>query len=194
MPLTPDDIDAFLREGEGARVEFKRDLHQPRILIKLISAFANGDGGTIIIGVEEPDQIVGTDTRSIRTLLDQALTRLDPIPNTAFHTVNVDGKEIAVIIVSSGEGPVFSDEGVFVRAGAITTPMSSTDLTSALQQKTENGQLERITKAITSQTELIEQLHDNLAYERNWRSKFVDWFIGGAIGAILGSLLSALVG
>ena len=46
------DIEAFCREwGEGVRVEYKREI-TPKTLPKIISSFANTQGGIFIIGVE----------------------------------------------------------------------------------------------------------------------------------------------
>ena len=46
------DIEAFCREwSEGVRVEYKREV-PPKTLPKVISSFANTQGGIFIIGVE----------------------------------------------------------------------------------------------------------------------------------------------
>ena len=46
------DIEVFCREwGEGVRVEYKREITQ-KSLPKIISSFANTQGGIFIIGVE----------------------------------------------------------------------------------------------------------------------------------------------
>jgi hypothetical protein len=49
--ITFEDIDAFLRQRhkEGPRLDYKADL--PKELAKLVAAFANTNGGTIVLGV-----------------------------------------------------------------------------------------------------------------------------------------------
>jgi len=46
-------LSELLSQHEGKTLEFKRDLSSPAGVIKTIVAFANGAGGTILIGVED---------------------------------------------------------------------------------------------------------------------------------------------
>jgi len=43
----------LLKQDEGKKLEFKRDLSAPRGLLKTLVAFANTAGGTLLIGVED---------------------------------------------------------------------------------------------------------------------------------------------
>lgn len=50
----------IISQGEGAKVDFKRDDLRPEQLARLIVAFANGrDGGHILLGVEDNGEISG---------------------------------------------------------------------------------------------------------------------------------------
>jgi len=55
-------IDA-LRRPEGKTLEFKRDLSPPAGFLKMVVAFANTAGGTILVGVEDG-------TRHVRGVAD----------------------------------------------------------------------------------------------------------------------------
>lgn len=57
----------LLRQHEGKTLEFKRDLSSPDKVMRTLVAFANGAGGTLLIGVEDG-------TRKVRGLLDVAKT------------------------------------------------------------------------------------------------------------------------
>ena len=47
------------QQEEGAKLEFKRDDIRPETLAKEIVAFANMNGGTILVGVEDNGEISG---------------------------------------------------------------------------------------------------------------------------------------
>ena len=59
----------LLRRPEGKTLEFKRDLSSPSGVLKMIVAFANTAGGTLLIGVEDA-------TTSVRGL-DDPLTEVE---------------------------------------------------------------------------------------------------------------------
>jgi ATP-dependent DNA helicase RecG len=43
----------ILRQHEGKTLEFKRDLSSPERVMRTLVGFANGAGGTLLIGVED---------------------------------------------------------------------------------------------------------------------------------------------
>ena len=57
MKLT--EILDLIRHGEGPRTEFKRELGDLRSVGRAICAFANTEGGVIILGVDDSQEIVG---------------------------------------------------------------------------------------------------------------------------------------
>lgn len=48
-----------IKSGENSRTEFKRGLGDFGALGRTLCAFANGDGGLLVIGVDNPDVIAG---------------------------------------------------------------------------------------------------------------------------------------
>lgn len=50
-----------IEAGEGARTEFKRGLGDFRAIAKTLCAFANGDGGLLVIGLDDSGSILGVD-------------------------------------------------------------------------------------------------------------------------------------
>nr|WP_248965919.1 ATP-binding protein [Sphaerisporangium perillae] len=108
---TPQDPDTEIRAlpaaGEGPYMEYKRQLpdttfDSKRKMLKTITAFANGHGGTIMFGVD-PDEVtvVGLkeDYKDIRDRLDQLIegniTPPDPGYRIQPHTV---GDKLVVIL------------------------------------------------------------------------------------------------
>ena len=185
-------IHGLLAQGENARLEFKDSIRQPGELAKLIGAFANADGGTIVIGIREPAEIIGTDIERVRQLYERAIAKLEPRPQTSFTGINVDGKPIAVIEVDKANGLVLAESGAYARVGASTQPMTANDVSRALilAQAGRPDQLEVLSSAIAEQTNRIEDLRTALAKAHSWHGKVIDYVIGGIIGAVLGYLLS----
>ena len=46
-------INELLAQVEGKTLEFKRDLSSPDKVIRTVVAFANGAGGTLLLGIED---------------------------------------------------------------------------------------------------------------------------------------------
>ena len=52
------DIHDLLRASEGKTLEFKRNLDSPQSVLRVLVAFANTAGGTLLIGVEDRTRAV----------------------------------------------------------------------------------------------------------------------------------------
>lgn len=72
--------------GETTQYEKKVALEEkrPKSWLKSVSAFANGDGGMIIFGVADNDEVVGLSDakKTSETISEQIKQKLDPIPRT----------------------------------------------------------------------------------------------------------------
>ena len=102
---------SIIRDGESGHAEFKRE--PTKTLQKEIAAFANADGGHILIGVNDQGAVIGTDRKLAQESLDSALQSIIPPPAISTTTFTIDGKEIFVITVKKGEY-LCSVGGVFV--------------------------------------------------------------------------------
>ena len=58
------------QQEEGAKLEFKRDDVRPETLAKEIVAFANMNGGTILVGVEDNGEISGIKREKFSGVVD----------------------------------------------------------------------------------------------------------------------------
>jgi hypothetical protein len=59
IDTTPKGIESVIRGGESSSVEFKRSMPPSADLARIMSAFANSEGGTLLIGVDDNGAIVG---------------------------------------------------------------------------------------------------------------------------------------
>lgn len=136
------DIDAFCREwGEGVRVEYKRDI-TPKTLTKIISSFANTQGGIFIIGVEadkKQNKVIfpiqgrldedGIEER----ILQSALTGIYPAvtPEVIICKVPCETDRVVVVVRvdESQQAPhaIQNTNRVYIRIGSITQPYEYQD-------------------------------------------------------------------
>jgi predicted HTH transcriptional regulator len=62
LPKKNDEIiKEFTRRPEGLLLDFKLHITNPAKLAKTLTAFANTDGGTVVIGVSDKKELVGID-------------------------------------------------------------------------------------------------------------------------------------
>ena len=124
MPLIEE-----IRKGESDELEFKRDVPSEKVkLLKTVCAFANCNGGRIIVGVDDNHTVVGVDGMSAFKLADQLVDTISSgctpqIPVTS-EVASVDGKTVIVLTVQMGlHCPYFvrslgKRNGTFVRVAA----------------------------------------------------------------------------
>lgn len=132
MLFTSEQIKELLQQGESQTVEFKLHFREPRLLARIIAAFANTKGGLIVVGVREPSEIVGVNPIQFKRIYESAVRQLNATPKTSFEIVEIDGKQIVIIFVEKSTELVLSNEGAFQRIGEQIRPMSSSIISTAL--------------------------------------------------------------
>lgn len=92
--------------GEATAYDKKERLEvgRPKSWLKSVSAFANGNGGTLIFGISDDDQIVGlADAESDSEVISECIkTKLDPVPDIHLEFKEIDGKKLIQIHVNAG--------------------------------------------------------------------------------------------
>jgi hypothetical protein len=102
---TLDRIDEFIRRGESEHLEFKRRFTSDTAIARSLVAFANADGGILVIGVSETPsgpEVTGLTDAEARQSLERLrhLTRSllpTPIP---VGTIEIDGKPVVYASVN----------------------------------------------------------------------------------------------
>lgn len=103
MPLDPR---AIIANGESAKTEFKRDdreLRPPRLAREIV-AFANVNGGMIVLGVDDDGSLSGVTRHNLQAwLMDTVIGRyVDPQLIPDYEEFLVDGKRIAIVTIPAG--------------------------------------------------------------------------------------------
>lgn len=98
-------IQSLIDSGEGYNVEFKvRVPLKVRELTEEICAFANADGGYLLIGVDDNGQIIGTGLENDkRSAIQGSISEISPALHCDMYAVNIEDKTVWVIDVPSGK-------------------------------------------------------------------------------------------
>lgn len=115
---------------ESQTVEFKESWRDE--YLKTICAFANTDGGTLYVGVNDKGEAVG---------VDNAKKLIEDIPNKIISVLNafaniklavIEGKEIVEITVSKSTFAVSYKGQFYIRSGSTTQELNGRDLQNLL--------------------------------------------------------------
>ena len=106
---------SLIHEGEHQQQDFKYRVSDACKLAKSVSAFANTDGGRLLIGVRDDGHLAGVRSEEEIFMMHQAAYKFcKPEPSIKFDTFHVDGRTIVIATVPpSDKRPVCvqNDEG-----------------------------------------------------------------------------------
>ena len=100
-------LDIYTLIGEATAYDKKQmlEIKRPKSWLKSVSAFANGEGGILIFGISDDDEIVGlADAESdAERISEEIKTKLDPVPVVNLEYKEIDGKRLILLHVYSGQ-------------------------------------------------------------------------------------------
>ena len=128
---------------ESVNVEFKRQFIDD--LNKTVIAFANTDGGTVFIGVEDDGTVIGiSDTDDVMLRVSGTIRNTikpDVSMFTTCHIEEIEGKNVVVLQVNKGtscpyylSGKGIRPEGVYVRIGSSTVPATEASILKMIKE------------------------------------------------------------
>lgn len=115
------DLSALLADGESYTLEFKRGTINDREVTEAVTCLANGQGGTLVLGVDDDGTVLGARARHGTTTSPERLAAMIQNNTEPPHPVEVTlhdvaGREVIVIDVPPGSpGPIGTKAGVFVK-------------------------------------------------------------------------------
>jgi len=123
--------------GEATEYDKKETLEEkkPKSWLKSVSAFSNGNGGALIFGIADNEELVGlSDSRHVSEYISECVkTKLDPIPQILLEIHQEDNKQFIILKVPVGmETPYYyigdGNRIAFVRVGNESVPAGALDL------------------------------------------------------------------
>jgi hypothetical protein len=137
-------IQEMIAQGEGPNIEFKRHISDDGgMAIKTVAAFANGEGGVILLGVDDKiNEIVGITESLSRTkdsVTDLIRRKVVPEPLIRFEHGVFGGKTVVAVFIEKGNFPPYGinpeKPEFYVRRGASTFPAKHEEIVALAQPK-----------------------------------------------------------
>ena len=127
--------------GEDSTIEFKRELPHRASLGDEIAAFANANGGVILIGVGDDSEIVGIDRQNLdrteKTAVEICGDNIVPMVHIVTEKLQVDKKNLLKIEVPRSPFVHKSSNGYFIRQGSSKREMATEQLARLLQSRSQ---------------------------------------------------------
>ncbi len=113
------EIQKLINKGEGHHLEFKREEENNPDIAKTIVAFANTDGGKILIGVDDNGEIIGVSNpdETMRRLDDIAYQRCNPPVTILQEVLSVQNKQVIAVSIPKGiQRPYMTGGKFYIRS------------------------------------------------------------------------------
>lgn len=191
MAYTEQQVRDIIQRGETDQVELKAEVRDAGLLSRIISGFANGSGGVIVIGAQSPNHIPGCDRKQLTPIYDAARKQLNQTQVGSLEFIQLDGKDVGLLKVAKSEKLVASASGAYVRKGSGTLSMTADQIFGKAAASGEHS-LRSLSNLIYDQMITIDKLRRSLEDTHSWKSKATDFAISGVIGAVLGVVLSKI--
>lgn len=188
-----EEIAKLIQQGDNDQVEFRHHTGGPNLLSKIISSFANAEGGKLIIGVNEKGKILGCKKEFVMETFTKAKEKLIPCPAIAIEFIELENKLVAIISIEKNEKIVASSLGVFKRTDhsdemMVTEEIMTRELTAATGddfKETVEVMAKQIAQLTISLEESVKRYNDKNKLSR----KILEWIACGIIGIILSMII-----
>ena len=118
------DIKSLIGEATAYDKKQMLEIKRPKSWLKSVSAFANGEGGTLIFGISDDDQVLGlVDAEGdAEKISEEIKSKLDPVPAIRLELKETDDKKLVLLHVYPGQETPYYYIGdkqrlAFVRVG-----------------------------------------------------------------------------
>lgn len=169
--------------GEDATIEFKRALPHRNSLADEIAAFANAQGGMILIGVDDNGEIVGIELKKLdnveKTVVEICNDWIEPTVPIFTEKLRLDGKNLLKIYVSPSLFVHKTSNGYFTRKETYNEEMSTQQLARLLQTRSQPRKTHFDTLPVpnTYRRTLRESLYQQFITEDATQDEIEDLFV-----------------
>lgn len=162
--VTKDNINSILLAGESKTIEFKSRVRSAiNGLPRIISAFANTEGGVIILGYDERSRlVVGTSTDEFEIVKRVILTnKLEDVCNA--YIVQYEEKALIIIQVEKSKSIVIAGGGAYIRNGDTNiSVLTSKEVVARIASTVEISESILSKEAFERLEKKLEQIYDEM--------------------------------
>lgn len=136
--MVKESIEKILARGESETLELKPSLSQVNEIVEAVSAFANAEGGKIIIGVSDSGEIKGVEVGkgTIEKLTNTIAQNTEPKTQPRIVVEKLEGKNIIVVEVNESiDRLVLAFGRPFKRVGKSSPRMSKEEYEKRILEK-----------------------------------------------------------
>ena len=127
--------------GEDATIEFKREMPHRNSLADEIAAFANDQGGMILIGIDDNREIVGIELQKLdnieKTVVEICNDSIKPTARIFTEKLRIDEKNLLKIEIPKGLFVHKTSNGYFIRQGSSKREMTTDQLARLIQSRSQ---------------------------------------------------------
>lgn len=182
------ELTSIISAGENEQVEFKSRISNVEVAAKNIVAFANTNGGRLIVGYDERTKTIGSCSLKDRTMIERAISSIDNCPKVNLYTLNIDGKCVLILDVDKQEkGIAFWNGRMFSRDNERIISMGEKEIRHRMATVSNDFLLDAITK-LSNQNQQLSDLIDKTS-----RSSTITSIITCVAGALLGTLFGFIL-
>jgi ATP-dependent DNA helicase RecG len=139
--IDPQEVRRLVAEGEGQLLEFKPGWERPAALATSLAAFANAEGGLLLLGIVERDgHAIVEGVSDVKRTTDHLYTAAEmctpKFELAAPERVEVDGVTVLVVQIPEGITQVYGVEGHYVaREGSHRRALTPEEIRSLLSRR-----------------------------------------------------------
>jgi predicted HTH transcriptional regulator len=198
-------VQQLLQQGEGQHLIFIEKVPSYLRLGQSISALANAQGGTILVGVRAAaPQIVGVQWPQLIHVWDRAIALLNNVPNPTLHQVSIGNQHVGVITVPQSPAVIASAGGAYIREAGATRQMTQAEIAAKMAPVQPDQAVAVLSAAVATNTTTIVELRDELvqvrtelAHARSFMGQLPGHaiaFVMGCVTGVIGNYLFKLLG
>ena len=123
IDFTESELETLLNDPKSELLDFNAVPFVPQKIAKIISSFANKNGGTLIFGLKEilptSNEIVGLSTDfQVVEITKKAISLLSPIPTVTYDWVKSEKKSVFVIKTEKAVNDILLENQKYIREGS----------------------------------------------------------------------------
>lgn len=142
IEVKEDDVLEMIKQGENQHVEFKKELNKETERFAMAAvAFANGEGGAILFGVDDNGNIEGIKEKIEESIPKSLRSRCEPSIEPYIKIVTIEDKQIVVVRINEGKNKPYTlrDKGVYIRSGSTNRIANRMELDEFYEKKKNAG-------------------------------------------------------